>query len=317
MDLVCNSADQECVPPFKINKFEWKIASEELQTSVLLTCPVQTPFNKQLPTEQDVRVIEENRRSFRPRENTDDKNALKLEQMISKECKETIRNVNSIEEACGERDVEIERLKLDAVKNENAIEGNVSEHNETSLNRDSKFAVREKSLQGGVCGLHLNAKFSSPNPMLQGNFEASNSQMSSNANCSLSHNVASENSWPSCLETPSESTNASELSKNTSLPSTFTAAEICSPCNLLKSQWSSCYKESREGFIEVLGNAVRKRVWNLPRTCSNLYSFNSSSGSAYEANSSTSSEVQQKDARVGILFSGGIDSMMIAALADK
>ncbi|XP_066433201.1 asparagine synthetase domain-containing protein 1 [Eleutherodactylus coqui] len=58
------------------------------------------------------------------------------------------------------------------------------------------------------------------------------------------------------------------------------------------------HKKNAESFIKVLSAAVRKRVSCLPRA----------------SNLSTS---EAKLANVAILFSGGIDSMMLAALADR
>ncbi|KAL9951054.1 hypothetical protein ACROYT_G043647 [Oculina patagonica] len=204
---------------------------------------------------------------------------------------------------------------LDTVENENIIEPTISGRDETSLNCDSEFSGCEKSLEARVCGLHLNTNFSSRNQTLQvstaENFEARATE-SFNSNSSPMHSDASGLSRHFCLETScNELTKTNELGEDTNLSSTRTAAEGCSRCNLVRIQWNSSYRESRHKFITVLGDAVRKRVWNLPRTCSN------SVLSTSEANSSASSERQHKDARVGILFSGGIDSMMIAALADR
>lgn len=318
MDIVSNRTDQDCRQPFRINKFEWKIASEELQSSLFLTCPVQTPFNRQMPTERDIEVIEENRRNLTPQENTHDTNALKSEEMPSKECKESVGSEKTVEGASEKHDVGIAMSKLDTVENENVIEPTISGRDETSLNCDSEFSWCEKSLENRVCGLYLNANVSSPNPTLQvsteGNFETRAAEsLSCNSNSSPMRSDASGYPQHSCLETScNESTKTNELCEETNLSSTGTAAEGCSRCNLFRRQWNSSYKESRDKFITVLGDAVRKRVWNLPRTCSNSVLGIS------EANSfAASSERQHKDARVGILFSGGIDSMMIAALADR
>ncbi len=307
VDFVSNRNDQGCESPFRINKFEWKIASEELQSSLFLSCPVQTPFNRQMPTERDTQVIEENRRSLSPQENTHDENALKLEESVGSE--------SAVKGASEKRDVEIAMSNLDTVENENIIEPTISGRDETSLNCDSEFSGCEKSLEARVCGLHLNTNFSSRNQTLQvstaENFEARATE-SFNSNSSPMHSDASGLSRHFCLETScNELTKTNELGEDTNLSSTRTAAEGCSRCNLVRIQWNSSYRESRHKFITVLGDAVRKRVWNLPRTCSN------SVLSTSEANSSASSERQHKDARVGILFSGGIDSMMIAALADR
>ena len=309
-----NRTNQECEQPFRINQFEWKIASEELQSSLFLTCPVQVPFNRQMPTEQDIQIIEENRRNLRPLENTRDENALKLEEMSSKECKKSVGGESDVKEAIGKRDVEIVMSNHNTVKNENVIEPTITGQDETSVKCDSEFPALEKSpLEDLVSDLRVNANFSTPNPTLgvstTGNFEASATENQSfNSNSSPMHSVASGHSQHSCL------TNSDERGVDTNFSSSGTTTQGCPRCNLFRSLWNT-YKESRDRFIAVLGDAVRKRVWNLPRTCSSSVSSDFCSGSASEVN--TSSGVRRKDARVGILFSGGIDSMMIAALADR
>lgn len=89
-----------------------------------------------------------------------------------------------------------------------------------------------------------------------------------------------------------------------------------------------------ETLISVLGEAVRKRVFNLPRMNSNSEKQNFGCdghglGSTQtkltcekgEGAQGTSEESCGKnklvDARVGVLFSGGIDSIVLAALADR
>ena len=56
----------------------------------------------------------------------------------------------------------------------------------------------------------------------------------------------------------------------------------------------------------------------MPRIKSNSVSLGlQGASSSLTAKEKSSLETKDKDARVGILFSGGIDSMMIAALADR
>lgn len=320
MEFVSSRTDQSCEQLFQINKFEWKITGEELQNSTLfLPCPVM-PFNRQMPTERDVQVIKENRLRLGHAANVRDESAIKLEETSSKERKKSIESEKSVGEGSKKRAVEIGMSNLDTVENENVIESSISGCNGENLNCDLKLPKHETHLEDYVCGLDVNAKFSSPNPMPEvyttDNFETSQSCDSSKCTPPMRglHSVLSQES---CAETCMELTMTDERSKNTNISSTGTTAVGSSRCDLLTSMWNSSFKESRDKFIVVLGNAVRKRVWNLPRTNSDLVSSNFSSGSTSEANSFTSSEVQLKDARVGILFSGGIDSMMIAALADK
>ena len=86
----------------------------------------------------------------------------------------------------------------------------------------------------------------------------------------------------------------------------------------METRWNSSFEALRDKFVTVLGEAVRKRVFNLPRIKSNSISLGlQETSSSLSAKEKSSLETKDKDARVGILFSGGIDSMMIAALADR
>ena len=321
-----NTTDQDCEQPFKINKFEWKIDSGEFQNSTLFLSYPVLPFNKQMPTEQDVQVIEENRRRLGPLANARDENATKLEEKTSEESKKSIGSVNNVGEGSENRTVEIDMSKLGTVGNKNVLEASISGRDGASFNCDSKLTNPETRVEDYVCGLDVNAKFSSRKPTpgvyTTDNFEVSLSKSQSRDLNKCTSPIGSldlGNSTHSCLETScNELAMTDEPSENSNVASTGTITEGCSRCDLLRSMWNSSYKESTNKFIEVLGNAVRKRVWNLPRTNSDSVTSNFSSGSTSEGNSFTSiSGVQHKDARVGILFSGGIDSMMIAALADK
>lgn len=314
VEFVSSRTDQGCEQLFTINKFEWKIAGEELQNSTLfLPCPVM-PFNRQMPTERDVQIIKENRLRLCQAANARD------EKTSSKESKMSIGSGKNLGESSEKRAVQIGVSNLDTVENENGIDASISRRNSANLNWDLKLPKHETTPEDFACGLDVNAKFSSPNPTPEvhttDNFETSQS-CDSNKCTSPMRSLHSVLSQHSCAETRMELTMTDERGKNTNISSTETTAEGSSRCDLLTSMWNSSFKESRDKFIVVLGNAVRKRVWNLPRTNSDLVSSNFSSGSTSETKKFTSSGVQHKDARVGILFSGGIDSMMIAALADK
>lgn len=320
-----HTTDQVCDQPFRINKFEWKISREELQNSTLfLPCPVM-PFNKQMPTERDVQVIEENRRLLGLLANACDENAIKLEETSSKEGKKSIGSENTVGQGSEKRTVENGMSNLDTVENENVIEASISGRDGANFNCDPKLTKHGTSLEDYICGLDVNAKCSSPNPTpgvhTNDNFKASLSKSPSCESIKCTSPMRSVDSalyQDSCLKTScNELTMTAEPREDTNISSTGTIAEGCSQCDLLRSMWNSSYEESRDKFITVLGNAVRKRVWNLPRSNGDSVTSNFSSGITSEANSFTSSAVQHKGARVGILFSGGIDSMMIAALADK
>ena len=282
-----------------------------------------------MPTERDIQDIEENRRLLGLLANTCDENATKLEETCSKEGKKSIENENTVGQGSKksiESDITVgdgseKRTVENGMSNlgtvENAPDG-------ANLECDSKPTQHETLLKDNVCGLDVNAKFSSPNPTsnTKDYFEA---RLSKSQSCDSIKSTSPMRSGDSvvyqdaCLQTLcDESTVTAEPREAANISSTGVVAEACSRCDLLRSTWNSSYKESRDKFIAVLGDAVRKRVWNLPRSNSDSVTSSFSSGITSEVNSFTSlSGVQCKDARVGILFSGGIDSMMIAALADK
>ena len=324
VEFANHKTDQVYEQPFRINKFEWKISSEELQNSTLsLPCPV-IPFNKQMPTERDVQVIEENRRLLGPPANARDQNAIKLEETSSRESEKSIGSENTMGQGSEKRALENGISDLDTVKNETVVEASISGLDGANLKCDPKLTKPETRLDDDVCCLDVNAIFSSPNPTLgvhtNDNFEASLSKSQSCDSIKCTSPMCNVESvlYDSRVETScNELTMTAKPRENTNICSANTFAEGCSRYDLLPNECNSSSKESRDKFSAVLGDAVRKRVWNLPRTNGDSVTSNSSSGITSEANSFTSSGVQHKDARVGILFSGGIDSMMIAALADK
>ena len=316
--------DQVCEQPFRINKFEWKNASEELQnSSVFLPCPV-VPFNKQMPTERDILDIEENRRLLGLLADARDENVIKLEETSSKDSKKSIEKENIVRQG-SEKSIEKENTvgqdsEKRTVENGTSDLGTVENENEASLlapdganlNCDGKLAKPETRL----------APNSTSGVFSKESFEArlyKSQSCDSIKSTSPMRSVDSVLYQDSCLQTScNESTITAESFEDTNICSTGTVAEGCSRYDLLRNMWNSSYKESRDRFMAVLGEAVRKRVWNLPRSNSDSVTSSFSSGITSEATSFTSlSGVQRKDARVGILFSGGIDSMMLAALADK
>ena len=65
-------------------------------------------------------------------------------------------------------------------------------------------------------------------------------------------------------------------------------------------------------FMEILEEATRRRVFNLPRERSDFDRERTS-----HQDETCQSSVEGKTAKVGLLFSGGIDSMVLAAMADR
>jgi len=283
------------------------------------------PFNKQMPTERDVQVIEENRRLLGALANARDENAIRLEQKSSKESKTSLECENTVGQDSEKRALENGIANLDTFKNEDIVKSSISGRDGANVNCDPKLTKPETRVKDYVCDLDVNAMYSSPTPTpgvhTNDNFEGSlsKSQSCDSIKCtSPMRCVESELYQDSRLKTSCyELTMNAEPREGTDICSAKTIAEGCAQCDLLRSVRNSSFEESRDKFIAILGDAVRKRVWNLPRTNGDSVTSNFPSGSTSEANSFTSSGVQHKDARVGILFSGGIDSMMIAALADK
>lgn len=70
--------------------------------------------------------------------------------------------------------------------------------------------------------------------------------------------------------------------------------------------------ELRDEFLEVLENSVRTRVCNIPDS-----SNESSVDKLKNAEFKQSNLLTHQEPKVGILFSGGIDSVVLAALAHR
>ena len=93
---------------------------------------------------------------------------------------------------------------------------------------------------------------------------------------------------------------------------------------------STADESTAHSLISVLGKAVQKRVFNLPRSSTKRHcnvvgeagSGNPStrtgrSTGCQDATVTLHQDTPVRPAEVGILFSGGIDSMVLAALADR
>lgn len=318
LDFVSSTTEQDEKQYFRINKYEWTIPGEEIERKGLLNCPV-TPFNKQMPTEEDLKIIEENRRKIHSCLNVQDEGRKKPKDIPMKESKGTLQGENYLENFNEELPVAI--LPPDTVETRNETEGTAFKPEYSNVNCDHEMTVREKSVRD--CTWNMKVNGSSTNGTL---LDSSYRKNSSESPCGYDSSCypvglgCTGNERNLCLENYSKDDTQTDLNEEcANFSSTLTIAEECHHSNLLRTrnEWDSCYGESRDKFIAVLGDAVRKRVWNLPRTSCDrhLVASVSSSGRSVEAGSLENSEVH--DARVGILFSGGIDSMMIAALADK
>ena len=313
-----STTEQDEKQYFRINKYEWTIPGEEIERKGPLNCPV-TPFNKQMPTEKDLKIIEENRRKIHSCLNVQDEGRKKPKDIPMKESKGTLQGENYLENFNEELPVAI--LPPDTVETRNETEGTAIKPEYSNVNCDHEMTVREKSVRDCTWTMKVNGS-STNETLLDSSYEknSSESPRGYDSSCYPVGLGCTGNERNLCSEYYSENDTQTDLNEEcTNFSSTLTIAEECHHSNLLRTrnEWDSCYGESRDKFVAVLGDAVRKRVWNLPRTsCDrNLVASVSSSGRSVEAGGLENSEVH--DARVGILFSGGIDSMMIAALADK
>ena len=280
VDLRLEGSEQDYKQSLRINKFDWKHITKGTQDRSFLMCPVAL-FNKQMPNEQDSQVIEENRRRFCPQKKGE------MDENFGKERETLVAQDSCVQSAVGEKHV---------------VDNNIS----------SLEIVENKTLED--CASGLNTMFSS--------FHTTSSTRNTEVNvpkvlsCHESAGLLnSESSQDCCVEMSSDILARTEASGRT---------KGSSESSLHITKWNSTFNEARDKFIVVLGEAVKKRVFNLPRTDSDSVSQGSQEASSNLTGRSVlqeqrlaSSSLLVKDARVGILFSGGIDSMMIAALADK
>lgn len=321
LDFVSSTTEEDEKQYFRINKYEWTNPGEELEREGLLNCPV-SPFNKQMPTEQDLRIIEENRRKVNSRLIIQDEVKKELEELSMKESKGTIKGENYVENVNEELSEAISRL--DNVETRNKTKGITIEPGASNVKCDHEITVREKCVRD--CTHGMNANVTSSNGTLSDSSIGGYRKNSSESLCKFdpSHYPVgfgyTENEEKLFSGKYSKDDTKTDINEEgTKLSSNLTITEECRHCNFLptRSECDSCFKKTRDKFIAVLGKAVRKRVWNLPRNSRDrhLVASVSSSGRIAEARSLETTEMQ--DARVGILFSGGIDSMMLAALADR
>ena len=302
VDLVDDVSEGDYEQPFRISKYEWNQADEDLQHVSLLTCPV-TPFNKQMPNEQDLLAIEENRRKFclaNKREMCGE-----IEERFVRDSKTLV-----VQESC-----------MQGASKESVVENDISifkfADNDTGLdnleNEDASFkADLGRSLEDCIDAT-LSLTHSAPARNVELN--VFDDQPWQRSNC---HSKLNEGSEACFMETSTDNLTPNEVIGKKNIP------EDGSQGTLNRHMWNLSFEELRDRFIVILGKAVKKRVFNLPRTDSNSILPGSQESSSDLTSvrvsthkSSASSSLQSKDARVGILFSGGIDSMMIAALADK
>ena len=300
MDLLNNTSEENTRKPFAIRKFEWSSKDGDFQNSMFLSCPV-LPFNKQMPSREDLRVIAETRQRI----------YLKDEEKLEENFTSEINNISS-----KDKNAKVEKLAvesefsyLDISKNITGLSKSGSQ--DACPNCEERYEFR--ALENCARPSTLNSRLSSPNRTSTRNVELNASDsLPFLASRSLSKLNDAENSRHSFEETIPREATPSEAGDCESIP------QACCDRGLVETRWNSTFEALRDKFVTVLGEAVRKRVFNLPRIKSNSISLGlQETSSSLSAKQKSSLETKDKDARVGILFSGGIDSMMIAALADR
>ncbi|XP_067028707.1 asparagine synthetase domain-containing protein 1-like isoform X2 [Acropora muricata] len=287
-----NEQDQ----PFSVQKFEWKQNNEGSQLSLCLTCPV-APFNKEMPGEHDAETIEENRKRFSAPNNPDMSRNLEENQRKVKDTGKLVRQVNIIN---GEGRVHVDNKGF-CVKTSGKTDLLNLETENASFNPYPRqilhdtIANSKKTLDTAHTSSTRNVEFSSGEGQ-------SNSESLQKYREETDHNLCTPN----------------EASDVTNLP------DSCNLNSLELSEETLTFENFMELFVMILGEAVKKRVFNLPRTDNDFVSLDSSiapetvtSVMPPQEQTSVTSLSHVKEARIGVLFSGGIDSMMISALADK
>ena len=299
MDLLNNTSEENTRKPFAIRKFEWSSKDGDFQNSMFLSCPV-LPFNKQMPSREDLCVIAETRQRI----------CLKDDEKLEENFTSEINNISS-----KDKNAKFEKIAVESefsyLDNSKSITGlSKSESQDACPNCEERYKFR--ALEN--CTSTLNSRLSSPSRTPTRNVELNASDsLPFLASRSLSKlNFDAENSRHSFEETMPREATLSEAGDCESIP------QACCDRGLVETRWNSTFEALRDKFVTVLGEAVRKRVFNLPRIKSNSVSLDlQETSSSLTAKEKSSLETKDKDARVGILFSGGIDSMMVAALADR
>ena len=300
---ISNEQDQ----PFSVQKFEWKQDIEGSQLNLSLTCPV-APFNKEMPGEH-AQTIEENRKRFSAPNNRDMSRNLGESRKRVKETGMLVRQVNIINEeelvhvdnkgSCVKTSGKTDLLNLET---ENAsfnpyprqiLHDTTANSNETLDTAHTSSTRNVEFSRGEGQSLHGSERLSRTR---------SNSESLQKYREETDHNLCTPN----------------EASDVTNLP------DSCNLNSLELSEETSTFENFMELFVTILGEAVKKRVFNLPRTDNDFVSLDSSvapktgtSVRPLQKQTSATSLSHVKEARIGVLFSGGIDSMMISALADK
>ena len=294
MDLLNNTNEEDTRKPFAIRKFEWSSKDGDF-----LSCPV-LPFNKQMPSREDLRVIAETRQTI----------CLKDDEKLEENFTSVSNNISS-----KDKNAKVEKIAVESefsyVDISKSITGlSKSESQDACPNCEVRYEFR--ALEN--CASTLNSRLSSPNRTSTRNVELNASDsLSYPASRSLSKlNFEVENSRHSFEEPIPREAAPSEASDFKNVP------QACCDRSLVETRLKSTFETFWDKFITVLGEAVKKRVFNLPRIKSNSISLGlQETSSSLTAKEKSSVETKDKDARVGILFSGGIDSMMIATLADR
>lgn len=319
LELSNHSREQDRSHPFSIGKFEWKETLENSQDSMFLTCPV-APFNRQMPDEQDLQTIEVNRKLFSPPNNIE----------VLRHTKE-----NSVKERESyDRRVSGENGAVEEYIPEDGVVENLAENKVTCLKiAENKTKLENLGNEDTCCHSHfgqtLEECLSVSNVTLSSSHRSGTSTRSGDLNVVRDTFFQETNSTSrldldskileGCrVETVNNLWTPAKASERTSIP----LVDSLSNSSVLREK--SRFEDFRDLFVVVLEEAIKKRVLNLPRADNDISlpdsketSTSMLAGSVSQEQTIITSLQGNKDARVGVLFSGGIDSMMITALADK
>ena len=286
---------------------------------MFLTCPV-APFNRQMPDEQDLQTIEVNRKLFSPPNNIEVLRHTKENSVKERESYD--RRVS------GENGAVEEYIPEDGVV-ENLAENKVSclkiAENKTKLENLGSEDTCSHSHFGqtleeclSVSNVTLSSSHRSGTSTRSGDLNVVRDTFFQESNSTSRLDLDSKILEGCRVETVNNLWTPTKASERTNIPH----VDSLSNSSVLREK--SRFEDFRDLFVMVLGEAIKKRVLNLPRADNDLSLLDSKetstsmlAGSVSQEQTIITSLQGNKDARVGVLFSGGIDSMMITALADK
>jgi hypothetical protein len=298
---------------FKLKKYPWSLVSKNLESNAgfyIMQVPVK-PFNKELPSESDLECLGDELKQ-------EQSNGLRKDVQCSSQLPARTNTDKTRTLEMKDLMVKIEH-KSDTSNLQRCCEvGECSTHKHAKLNVLEETSELER--RGIDCFSTLAPKHPS-SPQLMITKEAT--------------------SHPDDINTLKELCNKVIIS--TREPNKF--SNSCKNIDKYATSWNTRDTDTLrldvleglpESFVGILGESVRKRVFNLPRffsaskkqelkceshgnsTSTKLHCHNKELLTK-ETHGSTNEDGQYSlgCSRVGVLFSGGIDSIVLAALADR